>query len=361
RALTIDPASRTAVVGPGLLNAEVKAAAAEKGLWYPPDPSSFEICSIGGNLATNAGGLSCVKYGVTSDYVLALEVVLADGEAVRVGGPWIKDVAGLPLTKLFVGSEGTLGIITEATLRLTPRPAPSTVGVAYFRTVQDAANAVVEATNRFRPSICEFIDHVSLTTIEAHARMGLDTDAAAMLIVGTDETGEAAAAELAIIEEVFEHAGATESFLAEDTEQSDQFLAARRMAAPSYEVIGATLIEDVGVPIPKLAELLIRIEQVAERHGVTIATVAHAGDGNTHPTVIYTPGDPDSLARAQAAFADIMNLAVELGGTITGEHGVGAIKHAYLPRQLGEGASALTARIKAALDPQGIFNPGIGI
>lgn len=361
RRIEIDPETRTARVEPGALNRDVKAAALEHGLWYPPDPASFEICSIGGNLATNAGGLSCVKHGVTREYVLGLEVVLADGTAIRLGGPLVKDVAGLPLLQLFVGSEGTLGIITEATLRLTPAPHPLIVGVAYFASVEAAARAVVDATTRFRPALCEFMDQATLDAVERTMRMGLDTTQAAMLIIGTDQAGEAAAAELAIIADVFQAAGATESFIADDAEMSEQFLAARRFAAHAYETLGTTLAEDVGVPVPRLPEALERIREIGERHGVLVATVAHAGDGNTHPNVIYDPTDAAAADRAHAAFADIMALAVEFGGTITGEHGVGTMKRPYLATQLGGDVMALTAAVKRTFDPDGILNPGIGI
>src|SRR6476620_351436 len=211
RDITVDPATRTAVAQPGLLNAEVKAAVAEYGLWYPPDPSSFEICSIGGNIATNAVGLCCVKYGVTTDYVLGLQVVLADGTAVRLGGPRLKDVAGLSLTKLFVGSEGILGVITELTLRLLPPQPPVSTLVASFGSVQDAANAVLAITATLRPSMLELMDHASINAVEDHVRMGLDRDARAMLLAQTDARG-AAAEELAAMVSACESHGAPEVF-----------------------------------------------------------------------------------------------------------------------------------------------------
>ncbi|HWL01740.1 MAG TPA: FAD-linked oxidase C-terminal domain-containing protein, partial [Microbacteriaceae bacterium] len=310
RAIAVDPSTRTAVVQPGLLNAEVKAAAKEHGLWYPPDPSSYEICSIGGNIATNAGGLCCVKYGVTTDYVLGLEVVLADGTAVRLGGPRIKDVAGLPLTRLFVGSEGALGIVTEATLRLVALPEAATVAVAFFPSVQAATNAVIAVSSRLRPSIVEFMDRVSINAVEDMTKMGLDRDAEALLLVGCDARGDAVADELELIAQVFVEHGSTEHFVADDAESAEAFLTARRLALPAMEALGAVLIEDVGVPLPRLGDLIEGIGAIGRRHGILVGTVAHAGDGNTHPNVIYDAMDPAQVERAQVVFGEIMDLAI---------------------------------------------------
>ena len=207
RTLTVDPVTRTAVVQPGLLNAEVKAAVAEHGLWYPPDPSSFEICSIGGNIATNAGGLCCVKYGVTTDYVLGLQVVLADGTAVRLGGPRLKDVAGLSLTKLFVGSEGTLGVITEVTLRLLPPQHPACTVVATFPTVIGACDAVTAITAKIRPAMLEFMDAVAINAVEDKLKMGLDRTAAAIMVATSDDRGPAGAEDAAFMAAVFTECG----------------------------------------------------------------------------------------------------------------------------------------------------------
>lgn len=359
RDITVDPATRTAVVQPGLLNAEVKTAAAANGLWYPPDPSSFELCSIGGNVATNAGGLCCVKYGVTSDYVLGLEVVLADGTAVRLGGPRQKDVAGLSLTKLFVGSEGTLGIVTEATLRLVPAQGAANVAVAFFANVDDATGAVAELTRRCRPSMVEFMDGVSIRAVEAVTRMGLDTEAEAMLLVGVDTPGDAGLAELATVESILTEHGADDVFVADDPEMAEQFVHARRQAIPCVEKLGSLLLEDVGVPLPALGDLIRGVAEIAARNAVVIAVVAHAGDGNTHPLIVHDAGDPVQVAAATTAFGEVMDLAIALGGTITGEHGVGRLKRAWLEPQIGADAMALTRRIKTALDPNGLFNPGV--
>ncbi len=358
RAIDIDPDTRTAVVEPGALNAEVKAAAAAFGLWYPPDPSSFEICSIGGNVATNAGGLCCVKYGVTTDYVLGLDVVLADGTLVRLGGKRIKDVAGLPLLKLFVGSEGTLGVVTRATLRLIPRQEPAATLVATFTDVRSAAEAVVAIGARLRPSMLELMDRASINAVEDYRPMGLDRTVGALLLAQSDAAGGICSAEVQAMESVCRAAGASECFTTDDPQEGEQFARARRDAFPAIERLGSLLLEDVGVPIPLLPDLLGGIEAIATRHAVRIPVVAHAGDGNTHPIIVHDAADPDSVARARAAFDEVMALAISLGGTITGEHGVGRLKKGALPDQLGPHVMALTRRIKDALDPAGILNPG---
>jgi len=358
RAIEIDVECRVAVVEPGALNAEVKAAAAEHGLWYPPDPSSYEICSIGGNVATNAGGLCCVKYGVTTDYVLGLDVVLADGTLVTLGGKRIKDVAGLSLLKLFVGSEGTLGVVTRALLRLVPAQEARSTVVAAFADVDAAARAVVATGRRIRPSMMELMDRASINAVEDHRPMGLDRTAGALLVAQSDAPAAARTVEVDAIREACEAAGATEVFVTDDPEEGELFVAARRAAFPAIEARGSLLLEDVGVPVPQLPALLAAIAAIAVEHGVEIPVVAHAGDGNTHPIIVYDAGDPDSERRARAAFDGVMQAAIRLGGTITGEHGVGRAKKGALPDQLGPEVMALTRRVKDALDPLGILNPG---
>ncbi|MBN3509803.1 FAD-binding oxidoreductase [Mycolicibacterium nivoides] len=361
RDITVDPVTRTAVVQPGLLNAEVKKAVAAQGLWYPPDPSSFEICSIGGNVATNAGGLCCVKYGVTTDYILGLQVVLADGTVVRLGGPRLKDVAGLSLTKLFVGSEGTLGVVTEATLRLLPpQHSPCTV-VATFDSVEAASNSVVKITGKIRPSMLEFMDSVAINAVEDKLKMGLDRNAAAMMVAASDDRGAAGADDAEFMAQVFTECGATEVFSTSDPDEGEAFVAARRFAIPAVEAKGSLLLEDVGVPLPALAELVSGVAAIAAHRDLLISVIAHAGDGNTHPLIVFDPADADMAARAQLAFGEIMDLAVGLGGTITGEHGVGRLKQPWLAGQIGPDAVELNHRIKRALDPQNILNPGAAI
>ncbi|NDK92153.1 FAD-binding protein [Gordonia desulfuricans] len=359
REFTIDTATRTAVVQPGLLNAEVKAAAAANGLWYPPDPSSFEICSIGGNVATNAGGLCCVKYGMTTDYVLGLQVVLADGRVIRLGGKQLKDSAGLSLVKLFVGSEGLLGIVTEVTLRLLPPQASACTVVGTFASVREASEAVLAITARIRPAMLEFMDGVSINAVEDMLRMGLDREAGALLVAQSDAPGPAGVAEVAIIREAFESNGAADVFDTDDPAEGEAFTAARRAAIPAVEKLGSLLLEDVGVPLPALPDLVDGVAAIAAGNRVMISVIAHAGDGNTHPLIVFDPDDADEHDRAQRAFGQVMDLAISLGGTITGEHGVGRLKKGWLPDQLGPDVMELTATIKHALDPEGLLNPGV--
>ncbi len=358
RAVEIDLATRVAVVEPGAFNAEVKAAAAAHGLWYPPDPSSYEICSIGGNIATNAGGLCCVKYGVTTDYVLGLDVVLADGTLVILGGKRIKDVAGLSLLKLFVGSEGTLGIVTRAILRLIPAQSVRSTMVASFPTVQAAAESVVAIGATMRASMMELMDNASINAVEDYRPMGLDRSAGALLIAQSDAPGEARVVEIAAMEAVCQRHGATEVFVTDDPDEGELFVVARRIAFQAIEARGSILLEDVGAPVPMLPVLLERIAAVAATYGVEVPVVAHAGDGNTHPIVVFDGADDDARDRAHLAFDEIMATAIALGGTITGEHGVGRTKKGALPDQLGPDVMALSHKIKDALDPAGILNPG---
>lgn len=358
RAIEVDRLAGVAICQPGALNVEVKQAARAEGLWYPPDPSSFEICSIGGNVATNAGGTCCVKYGVTTDYVLGLEVVLADGRALRLGGRTVKDVAGYDLKRLFVGSEGTLGVVTEVVLRLRPLPPPAVTMVASFGDVADAGRAVSALTATLRPSALELMDRVSVQAVEAQLRMGLDTQAGALLVGRSDAGGDRGRSELEQMVACCRAEGALEVFWTDDEEEGEQFMAARRQAIPAVERLGRVLIEDVGVPLPKVAELVSGVAAIAEAHQTTIATIGHAGDGNFHPLVVFDPGDPDATVRAQGAFGAVMDLAQHLGGTITGEHGVGTLKRPWLPRQVGPEVLEIQRQLKALFDPLGILNPG---
>jgi glycolate oxidase len=316
------------------------------------------MCSIGGNAATNAGGLCCVKYGVTTDYVLGMRVVLADGTALKLGGPRLKDVAGLSLTKLFVGSEGLLGVITELTLRLVPAQPPASTLVAVFPSIEASADAVLAITSSLRPCMLELMDRTSINAVEDFTSMGLDRTAEAMLIARSDAPGAAAADEIAQMERHCQAHGASDVFTTSDVDEGEAFAAARRAAFPALERLGSLLLEDVGVALPALPTLVQGIEKIAADNAVTIAVVAHAGDGNTHPLVVYNEQDEDETKRAYVAFGQVMDLALELGGTITGEHGVGRLKKAWLPTYLGDDVMALTHRIKDALDPKGILNPG---
>ena len=357
RAVEIDPDCQVAVVQPGAFNAEVKAAAAKVGLWYPPDPSSYEICSIGGNIATNAGGLCCVKYGVTTDYVLGLDVVLADGTLVTLGGKRIKDVAGLSLAQALRGQRG------DARHRDPGDPA---AGAGAGRALDPGGDVPLDGRRgrggRERTPAAAALDAGADGPLVGQRRRGPQADGArpqagALLVAQSDAPGTSRGEEVAIMEKACAAAGATEVFVTDDAEEGEMFVAARRAAFPATEAKGSLLLEDVGVPVPLLPDLLAEVEAIASRHRVDIPVVAHAGDGNTHPIVVYPPGDAAAEARARAAFDEIMAAAIRLGGTITGEHGVGRAKKAALPDQLGPDVMALTRRIKDALDPAGHPQP----
>ena len=360
RILEVSADDLLAVVEPGVVTVDVDRAAAEVGLMYPPDPSSFESCTIGGNLATNAGGLRCVKYGVTRDSVLGLEVVLADGRVVRTGTRTVKGVAGYDLTSLFVGSEGTLGVITGATLRLRPRPpVPPTTVVAGFASLREAGQAVADVVRAgVQPSLLELLDSTTLRAIEGWKSMGLDDGTAAMLVAQADGVGAQECADA--LAAAFDGAGADLVAVSSDAAEAAQLLQVRRLAYPAIERLGRCLVEDVGVPRSRLPEMVERIEQLAAEHAVTIATIAHAGDGNLHPTFVFDLVDgevPESVWRAADA---VFRTALDLGGTLTGEHGVGVLKRRWLATELGPEAMALHGDIKRALDPRGILNPGKG-
>jgi glycolate oxidase len=354
----IDPVTRMAFVEPGVINADLKAAAAAVGLWYPPDPASIGFSSIGGNVATNAGGLCCVKYGVTTDYVLGLTVVLADGTAVDLGGPRLKEAAGLSLTKLFVGSEGTLGIITRIVLRLVPQPPPSATMVATFADLDASCRAVLAVASSTRASMLEFMDNVAINAVEDIHGYGLDRGAQAMLIAQSDQPGAAATLEIEAIAAVCRELGAQEVLVTADVELGETYTAARRGAIPAVEAKGRLLLGDVGVPVPELGALVTGIAAISAARDVIISVIAHAGDGNTHPLVVFDPEDADQAARAELAYGEVMDLAIRLGGTITGEHGVGRTKKAWLPDYVGEDVLRLNRTIKDALDPNGLLNPG---
>ncbi|MFI6326088.1 FAD-binding oxidoreductase [Nonomuraea sp. NPDC050556] len=357
RILEIDEREQLAVVQPGVVNDDLRAAVAEHGLWYPPDPASSPWSTIGGNTATNAGGVCCVKYGVTRDYVLGLEAVTGRGEVVRLGRRTRKGVAGYDLAGLFVGSEGTLGVITEITVRLLPlgdRVQRTIVGG--FDSLVDAGRAVAAvAASGLTPSALELVDRYCLKAVDDWKNMGLADVGDVLLLGRTDGKDEAEAAEL---QAVFDAAGATWSTRSTDAEEAEALFAARRLAYPALERLGPVLTEDVCVPRGLVPEMLGRIEAHAKAHDVHIANIAHAGDGNLHPLIIVPADDDAARARAQRAFEAILDDAIALGGTVTGEHGVGLLKMRGMRDELGEGVLAMHRAVKDALDPAGIFNPG---
>ncbi len=366
RVLEIDPDNLLAVVQPGVVNNDLKAAVAEHGLWYPPDPASAPWSTIGGNVATNAGGLCCLKYGVTRDYVLGLRAVaggpVAYGEAVRLGRRTSKGVAGLDLVGLFVGSEGTLGVVTEVTLRLRPALAgpPRTV-VAAFADLVSSGQAVAQITRRgLTPAVLELLDRACLEAVEEWKHLGIDADASALLLARVDTPGDSGAAEAAAVAATMAGAGAMWVEQSTDAAEAEALFEARRLAYPALERLGPVLTEDVCVPRSQVPAMLQHISELAARHGVQIATIAHAGDGNLHPLIITPPGDEAARAAAQAAFEEFLDAAIALGGTVTGEHGVGLLKRDGMRRELDPGSLAMQSAVRAALDPLGLFNPGKG-
>jgi glycolate oxidase len=356
--LEVDAANEVAVAEAGVFNADLDRAAAEHGLMYAPDPSSYEIATIGGNLATNAGGLRCVKYGVTRDSVLGLEVVLPGGRLLRTGHRTMKGVTGYDLTGLFVGSEGTLGVITSATLRLRPRPAryPVTVAAGFgsFAAGAEAVMSILAA--RMRPSLLELMDSATLRAIDQWKNTGFDAGAQALLIAQDDS--ESADRGGALMRELCLAAGASMAEVSASEGESRQLLELRRMSYPAIERLGVALVEDVCVPRTRLPEMVARIEQAAVRHDVYIATVAHAGDGNLHPVFVFDRGLPEVPPAVWSAADEVFRAALELGGTLTGEHGVGMIKRRWLGEELGAESMEVHWAIKDALDPDGIMNPG---
>lgn len=357
----VDAGNRLAVVQPGVVNLDFRSAVEKHGLFYPPDPSSYDWCTIGGNLSTNAGGLCCVKYGVTTDSVLGLEVVLADGSLLKTGRRTVKGVAGYDLTKLFIGSEGTLGVITQATVSLRPLPQAPATFVAGFNTTEAACEAVARAVREgLVPSLLEIMDAASIKASETYLNtdLGAGSDCQALLLGQSDAGGEAARRELALLEQICTDCGADLVYATDDLEEGKMLLQARRVVLTALETYGVWLTDDVSVPRTRIAELIRGCERISEKVGLKIAVVGHAGDGNMHPTIVYAPDSADEFARAQQAFDEILEVGLSLGGTVTGEHGVGKIKREWLAREIGPVGIRVHRQIKQALDPENLFNPG---
>ncbi|PPF77822.1 FAD-binding oxidoreductase [Subtercola sp. Z020] len=351
---------RYARTQPGVINNALRDHVAAFGLWYPPDPASSAISTIGGNAATNAGGICCVKYGVTRDYVLGMTVVLASGEIVSLGRATAKGVTGYDLTGLLVGSEGTLGIITEVTVKLLPLAGRDERAVIGYFPSLEAAGVAVAAISRagIVPAALELIDQACLRAVDDWQQLGLPGNVDTLLLAKIDERG-AAGDELADrVAAIFETAGGTDVERATDPEEISRLFLARRLAYPALERLGPVLTEDICVPRSAVPEMLHRIQQTAALQNVTIANIAHAGDGNLHPLIIAPVGDEAAKARAKVAFDRIVEDCLALGGTVTGEHGVGLLKLDGARRELGGAVIRMHRSIKDALDPQGTLNPG---
>ncbi|WP_260615905.1 FAD-binding oxidoreductase [Streptomyces sp. WAC05292] len=358
RILEINTVDRTAVVEPGVVNAVLSRAVAEKGLSYPPDPSSWEQCTIGGNIGTGSGGLCCVKYGTTAEYVLGLDVVLADGRLLRTGRTTAKGVAGYDLTRLFVGSEGSLGIVVRAVLALRPAPPRQLALAAEFPSAAAACAAVCAVMEAgLTPSLLELMDGTTVRAVNALGRMELPETTEALLLAAFDTPH--APEELAETGRLCTAAGATAVVPAEDEAETRLLLQARRTALPALDALRpATMIDDVCVPRSRLADMLDGTAAIARAHGLVVGVCAHAGDGNTHPVLCFDPEDEDEARRARASFDEIMALGLALGGTITGEHGVGVLKKEWLARELGPVGLDVQQAVKQAFDPLGLLNPG---
>ncbi|MDQ0974945.1 glycolate oxidase [Neobacillus niacini] len=358
--LEIDEENLTVTVQPGVITLDMIHAIEEKGLFYPPDPSSMKISTIGGNINENSGGLRGLKYGVTRDYVIGLEAVLPNGDIIRTGGKLAKDVAGYDLTRLFVGSEGTLGVITEATLKLIPMPETRKTMLALYQDLSAAARSVSKIiANKIIPTTLEFLDQATLKVVEDYAQIGLPTDVQAVLLIEQDGPPEVVERDIAKIAEVCKQENAVSIQIAATEEEAMALRTARRAALSAVARLApTTILEDATVPRSEIANMVKAINEITEKYQLTICTFGHAGDGNLHPTCATDARNHDEMERVEKAFAEIFEKAIELGGTITGEHGVGAMKAPYLEWKLKKEGIAAMMGIKQAFDPNNIMNPG---
>lgn len=358
--ISVDPANLTLRAQPGAITADIDSAAAAHGLFYPPDPGSMKISTIGGNVAENSGGLRGLKYGVTRDYVMALTVVLPDGTIATFGNACVKDVAGYSMKDLFIGSEGTLGIITEVLLKLLPRPAARRTMLATFPSIESAAqtvSAIIAA--RIIPCTLEFLDRMTIRCVEDYTKMGLPTDCAALLLMETDGHPAAVADEAEKMAAIARENGAIELTAASTEAESLRLATARRSAFSALaRVRPTTILEDVTVPRSHLAEMVSFIARTAADLNLTVGTFGHMGDGNLHPTFLTDERDPAEMAKVHHALDLIVTKTLSLGGTITGEHGIGLAKKQWLPQQLGDSSLDLMRQLKQTLDPHNLLNPG---
>ncbi len=360
RVLEVDRANLTLLCEAGTLTQTVADAAAAAGLFYPPDPGSMKISTIGGNVAENSGGLRGLKYGVTRNYVMGLEVVLPDGEVLWTGNKCVKDVAGYSLRDLFIGSEGTLGVITKVLLRLIPRPAAKKTLLASFAQMDQAAQTVSDIiAAQIIPCTLEFLDRTTIACVDDYAQIGLPRDCEALLLMETDGHPAVVEEEAARMVEIARRHGCGEVRVAQNDEEAARLAAARRTAFSALaRVAPTTILEDVTVPRSELARMVRCIQAVAQKYHLRIGTFGHFGDGNLHPTFLTDERNADEMHRVEEAFKELFAEAIRLGGTITGEHGVGVAKKAFLPQQVGETGLRLMRTLRQVLDPQGVLNPG---
>ncbi|WP_219835565.1 FAD-linked oxidase C-terminal domain-containing protein [Paenibacillus sp. R14(2021)] len=360
RILEVDLENLTATLQPGLNTKTFISHVEGLGLFYPPDPSSMAISTIGGNIAECSGGLRGLKYGTTKDYVIGLEAVLASGEIIRTGGKLMKDVAGYDLTKLLVGSEGTLAVITEATLKLIPPPKSKKTMLAMYKDLYGAARTVSSIIeSRIIPATLEFLDNPTIRVVDDFAKLGLPLDMAAILLIEQDGDPETVERDIARIADICRSENAERVSIAADEAEALKLLTARRSAFTALARLRpTTILEDATVPRSKIAEMVLAINEIAARHRVTICTFGHAGDGNLHPTATTDARDAEEIHRVEAAFEDIFEAAIALGGTITGEHGVGLVKAPFLEWKVGTAGIEVMRAIKLAFDPSNILNPG---
>ena len=358
--LEVDSANLTMTAEPGVTTIQIAEAAEQAGLFYPPDPGSMKISTIGGNVAENSGGLRGLKYGVTRNYVMGMEVVLPDGEVMRLGNKCVKDVAGFSLKDIMIGSEGTLGVITKVLLKLIPKPAAKKTMVATFDAMDAAAQTVSDIiAAQIIPCTLEFLDRTTIHCVEDFAKVGLPLDCEALLLMETDGHPAAVAEEAAKMEELAKANGAKEVRVAKDDAEATQLATARRSAFSALARLAPTIIlEDATVPRSELAHMIRFVAEVAKKHELKIGTFGHMGDGNLHPTFLTDERNTDEMRRVHEAFTEIFDEAIRLGGTITGEHGIGLAKKEFLPKFAGAAQMRVMRELRKALDPKGILNPG---
>lgn len=358
--IEIDSDNLTAWVEPGVVTADLHQTVEKLDLFYPPDPGSQNICTIGGNVAENAGGLRGLKYGVTKNYVMGIEMILPNGDIIKNGGKNVKDVAGYNLRDLIIGSEGTLGIFTKILVKLVPKPETSKTLLAFYDRITDAADAVSEIiSNRIIPCTVEFLDNTTIRSVEDFANLGLPQDISALLLLEVDGHEEVVRHDTELVEQICKRCGAREVQVAKDEEEALKLKTARRAAFSSLARIKpTTILEDATVPRSNLASLVDKIDAISKKYNLQIGNFGHAGDGNLHPTCLTDERDNEEIKRVEKAFDEIYDETIKLGGTVTGEHGVGLAKKGFLEKMIDVPALDAMRKIKVAWDPNNVLNPG---